>query len=219
MAGRLSSISGEMCPCFGLVLPTEWPLYLLKTAGCSDGGTITSTLERGCERREGEIDRRMDSFDSLDSCLTRPDTLVHACHSSQPRGGRLCARVRSDFSIALFHTVVLADCSCKKSPARHWITHLLPLHSDSRHKQPRVLSSLPGSLLALLRFLMTIFATPGCANRLETGVTGKWDDGHLLGRPNRLQAVCLRSREGIMSLLLAKTETRRIWFLQNSQQL
>lgn len=47
MAGRLSSIiSREMCPCFGLVLPAEWPLDLLKTAGCSDGETITSMPER-----------------------------------------------------------------------------------------------------------------------------------------------------------------------------
>lgn len=60
----------------------------------------------------GEIDKRMDSFDSLDSCLTRPDTPVHACHSSQPWGDRLCAREHSDFSIAFFHTAILADCVC-----------------------------------------------------------------------------------------------------------
>lgn len=52
MDGRPSSISRKMCPCFGLELPTEWPLYLLlKTAGCSDGETITSMPDRGCERR------------------------------------------------------------------------------------------------------------------------------------------------------------------------
>lgn len=113
MAGRLSSISGEMCPCFELVYPpTEGPLSLLKTGGWSDREIITNMPEGVCVKCGGEIDKRMDSFDSLDSCLTRPDTPVHACHSSQPWGDRLCAREHSDFSIAFFHTAILADCVC-----------------------------------------------------------------------------------------------------------
>lgn len=35
----------------GNVTPPEWPLYVLKSAGCSDGETITSMPERVCESR------------------------------------------------------------------------------------------------------------------------------------------------------------------------
>lgn len=161
------------------------------------------------QKRERKQDRQFSghlSPDSLVSSLTNSDILTYVCHSFQPLGDRVYVSVcrAGVVSVSMCTLIFIYPhlLYALKSPARLWITHLLPHHSDSHLKQPHHVHFSQYFPPTLLQFCLHFCHSEMCKHTWDRG-QGKWVDLAPAGPQKHALGCVAGDGRRIISLLLA----------------